>query len=257
MGVRSRKSLIEQAQDVVLDVAEQIQPHIEAAVDKGKEVAGGAAASLASTLEETRDAAEKKAADVEKQAEKKSRAVRKDARKQSKAAKKSVEKSARRQAAAVGATATAVAAAVKNHGEEPKKKGGGFRKLLLLGALAGVAGFLYKKFAGGGAPAPSTAPYTPPTSPATRATPAAPAAPVAEENDVPGADHPLIPESLDDIPGAHRAASEDAAQGAAQDTAQAADEAATTASGDAQSDPLLASDEPAPFKPGKTGDALD
>jgi hypothetical protein len=178
MGLRKKKSLIDQASDYV----ETVRPQVEAAVgtavvaamDAAKEAKDRAVPLLAEArdkagpaLADARDKAGPAIADArDKAAPILAAGAALAAEKASSGASLAAEK-----AAAGRDLAAARVAQLK--GEPPKKKGGKLKTILLVTGLAAVAAFVAKKLQGGKAdnwqssyvptPAPSATPSTPPT----------------------------------------------------------------------------------------------
>ena len=188
MGLRKKKSLIDQASDYV----ETVRPQVEAAVgtavvaamDAAKEAKDRAIPLLADArdkagpaLADARDKAGQEIADArEKAAPILAAGAALAAEKASTGASLAAEK-----AAAGRDLAAARVAQLK--GEPPKKKRGGkLKAILLVTGLAAVAAFVAKKLQGGKADNWQSSYVPTPAPPATPATPPTPAAPMAGTN---------------------------------------------------------------------------
>ena len=140
MGFRKKKTLMDQAADIV----EGIRPPIESAVETARDKAGP-------LLTEARD----KAGPILTDARDRAVPLINDAREQARPYIAQGRAVATEKAAAGAAFAAETAAAARDaaaarvselKGEPPKKKGGKFKKLLLLTGIGGLAAFAYKKF---------------------------------------------------------------------------------------------------------------
>jgi hypothetical protein len=186
MGLRKKKSLIDQASDYV----ETVRPQVEAAVgtavvaamDAAKEAKDRALPLLADAREKAGPAladARDRAVPVITDARDKAAPILAAgaalaAEKASSGASLAAEK-----AAAGRELAAARVAQLK--GEPPKKKSGKLRKILLFTGLAALAGFAAKKLQGGGKADNWQSSYVPTPAPSSSApsTPPSPAAPMA------------------------------------------------------------------------------
>jgi hypothetical protein len=198
MGLRKKKSLIDQASDYV----EAVRPQLESAVETAKDAAKEAKDRALPLLADARD----KAGPAFTDARDKAAPYLADAR--AKAAPVIAAGAAlAAEKAATGASLAADKAAVgrdlaaakvaRLKGEPEPKKGHRLRKILIFTGLAAAAGFAVKKFQGGAnadnwqssyvpTPAPSTAPSAAPSSAAASTTPVA----SADETDDPGGSSP-------------------------------------------------------------------
>lgn len=286
MGFRTKKTLLEKAQDVAEQVADAAiaaaQDGLEKAaplIDKGKEIVADAASQAQA---QAKDGAAKAAPLLERGKEIVAEAAAQAQERAHEGAEKAapvVEKgkeAAALKAAAFAALAAGAAESAKAGAQEkvatltgkpePKKKGGGFKKFILLTLLSAGVAVLITKLKGNKEADKWQSSYTPPPAPATvpKATPAAPApeatssAAVADDNA--GADPA---EALADAAEAPHEVTTPDAPAEVVEIASAGDEASTDPEPwphdhlDSLSDPMIASDEPAPYKPGKTGEALE
>ncbi len=222
MGLRSKKSRLDQATDIVEGYVDSVRPHVQAALETAVEntrdfVQDTALPALSDARDKAGPAladAREKAAPVVAEARSKAAAQLADAREKaapvvaearSKAAAQLAD--AREKAApAVAAGAAAAgqrAGAVREladakvlelKGEKPKKSK--LKRFLVLGLLAGGVAFAAKKLQGGGSSDNWQSSYVP--TPAPAATPTAPAAPAAAEAPVEDAGGASPDEALSD-----------------------------------------------------------
>jgi hypothetical protein len=167
MGLRKKKSLIDQASDYVEAVRPQVEAAVETAVEAARDAAKEAKVRAVPLLTDARDKAGPAFADArDKAAPIIAAGAALAAEKASTGASLAAEK------AAVGRDLTAAKVARLKGGPPPKKKGSKLRKILLLTGLAALAGFAAKKLQGGAktdnwqssyVPTPAPAPATPPT----------------------------------------------------------------------------------------------
>ena len=199
MGLRKKKSLIDQASDYMESVRPQIETAVEnafeAAVDAAREAKDRALPLLADArdkagpvIADARDKAGPALADARaKAAPIIAGGAALAAEKAHTGAQLAAEK------AAVGRDlASAKVAQIKGE-PEPKKKGGKLKKLFLLGGLAAALGFVAKKLQGGGSSDNWQSSYVPspaPTPPTPSPTPAAPMAGTDESADDTGGSSP-------------------------------------------------------------------
>jgi hypothetical protein len=162
MGLRKKKSLLDQATDTVSQYAEQAKPHLESAVATAKEKAGPALAT-----------AKEKAGPALADAKAKAAPVIADARAKAAPVVASGAAIAAEKIAA-GATVAAekaseaaqlAAAKVEEVANPPKKKGGKLKKLLLFTGLAAAIAFVAKKMQGRGESESWQSSYTPTPAP--------------------------------------------------------------------------------------------
>ncbi|MDT9593033.1 hypothetical protein RDV89_08135 [Nocardioides zeae] len=159
MGFRKKKTLLDQAKEQASDFADTVRPQIEAAVATAKEKSGP-------VIADARDKAAPYVADA-----------RDKAAPYVAEAKEKLNEGRDAAAAKALVGLSAAEAKVASLQSEPPKKKGRFRKVLVFGALAGLAAFAVKKLtADKGDNWQST--YTPPPPPAP-----APAPPTAAKAD--------------------------------------------------------------------------
>lgn len=178
MGLRKKKSLMDQAGDYVATA----KPHVEAALESARDfVQDTALPALNDAKDKAGPAladARDKAAPVIADARDKAAANLSDARDKAAPVIASGAAIAAERATAAKSKADAKVAELK--GEPPKKKGGKLKKLVLLAGLAGAVAFVAKKLQGGSSSDNWQSSYTPspPPSPrpTTTPTPAAPGA---------------------------------------------------------------------------------
>ena len=135
MGIRRKKTFMEQAVDYVENAVEQVRPHVEQAVDTAKERAVPA-------LQDARDKAVEKAAPVITDARDRARPVIADGAAVAAAKAALVAEVASNKAAEGRDLAAAKVAELK--GEEPKKKHR-LRKFVLFTGIAAAAAFVASK----------------------------------------------------------------------------------------------------------------
>lgn len=162
MGLRKKKSLLDQASDSVTQYADQVRPHVESAVATAKEKAGPALAD-----------ARAKAAPVVADAKAKAAPVLADAKAKAgpavaTGAAIAAEKIATGAAIAADRAAEAAHAAadkVEEVATPEKKKGGKLKKLLILTGLAAAAAFVASKLRSGNDSENWQSSYTPTPAP--------------------------------------------------------------------------------------------
>jgi cell division septum initiation protein DivIVA len=168
MGLRKKKSLIDQASETVTQYVDHVKPQLESAVASAREKAGPAIAD-----------ARTKAAPVIADARAKAAPVIADARAKaapviaSGAALAAEKVAAGASLAAERAAEVAEAAADRatEAAAPTEKKGGRTKKLLLLSGLAAIAAFVAKKLRGSGQSDNWQSSYTPSPAPTPTATP--------------------------------------------------------------------------------------
>ena len=171
MGLRKKKSLIDQASDYVETVRPQVEAAVGTAVVAAMDAAKEAKDRAIPLLADARDKAGPALADARDKAGQEIA----DAR------DKAAPILAAEKAAAGRDLAAARVAQLK--GEPPKKKRGGkLKAILLVTGLAAVAAFVAKKLQGGKADNWQSSYVPTPAPPATPATPPTPAAPMAGTN---------------------------------------------------------------------------
>ncbi len=172
MGIRRKKTFMEQAADYVEQAVEQVRPHVEQAVDTAREKAGPVLTDAREKAGEARE----KAGPVLTDARDRARPVIADGAALASAKAAVVAEAASAKAAEGRDLAAAKVAELK--GEPPKKKGGKLKKLVLFGGLAGLAAFVASKLKSGQdsknwqssyTPTPPPAPPTPAPAPAATA----------------------------------------------------------------------------------------
>jgi hypothetical protein len=169
MGLRKKKSLLDQASDYVDQAVEQVRPQLESAMATAKDKAGPVIAD-----------ARTKAAPVIADARAKAAPVLADAKAKARPAVASgaaiaAEKIASGAAYAADKTAVASQAAADRVADvaTPKKKGSKLKKLLLITGLAAGAAFVAKKLKGGSSQSDNwQSSYTPTPAPAAPQKPA-------------------------------------------------------------------------------------
>lgn len=183
MGLRKKKSLVDQANDYV-DAA---RPHVEAAIASARDFAQD-------TVIPALNGAKDKAGPALADAREKAGPVLADARDRAAAGLADAREKAApvvAQGAALAADKAAVAKDVADarvaqlKGEPPKKKGK-LKKFVLLAGIAGAVAFVAKKLQGGGGSDNWQSSYTPSPAPSSTASPT-PSAPQAGIDDVAGA----------------------------------------------------------------------
>lgn len=162
MGLRKKKSLIDQASDYV----EQVKPHAEAAYESAKDFVQD---TVVPALADAREKAGPALADARE-----------------KAAPVIAAGAAKAAERATAARELADAKVAELKGEEPKKKGK-LKRFVLFAGIAGGVAFVAKKLQGGGQSANWQSSYTPSPAPTPPATPPTPAAPQAGVDDAAGA----------------------------------------------------------------------
>ena len=155
MGIRKKKTLMEQASDYV----EQVRPHVEQAVETARDRA-------VPLLTEARD----KAVPVLEDARDRAKPIIADGA--AIAAEKAAQVADVAQQKAAESRDLAAAKVAELKGEEPKKKGGKLKKFMIFGAIAAAAAFVASKLRGGQDSSSWNSSYTPTPPPAP-----APAAP--------------------------------------------------------------------------------
>ncbi|WP_148615461.1 hypothetical protein [Nocardioides rubriscoriae] len=166
MGLRKKKSLVDQAIDQAGDVVDALRPHVESAYGQARDfVQETAVPALADAYD--------KAGPVLADARDKATPVLADAR--AKAVPLVVSGAALAGEKATAARALAEAKVAQVKGEEPRKRRK-LKTLLVLGAVAGGVAVVAKKLQGGGQSDNWQSSYTPSPAPAA---PAAPSTPVA------------------------------------------------------------------------------
>ncbi|MGH3361046.1 MAG: hypothetical protein ACRDOM_01180 [Nocardioides sp.] len=180
MGLRRKKSLIDQAADYVEGVIPQIESALTGAKDRAMPVLNDARDKAAPVLNDARDKAAPVIADARAKATPilaEGAAVAAD--------RASVGATLAAEKAAQGRD-LAVAKLAEIQGKPAPKKGGKLKKVLLLGGLAAAGGFVYSKLKGGSTSDNWQSSYTPTPAPATPPTPAAPASGATESDDPSG-----------------------------------------------------------------------
>jgi vacuolar-type H+-ATPase subunit H len=185
MGIRKKKTFIEQATDYV----DQVRPHVEQALETAKEQAKP-------LLEDARDKAVPLLHDARDRAVPKIQDARDRARPViADSAALAAEKAAHVAEVAAQKAAESrdlAAAKVSELKGEPPKKRGRFKKVMLLGVLAAAAAFVANKLKGRQESQSWQSTYqpSPPPTPATPPTPAAPGAGADAETDDPAGSSP-------------------------------------------------------------------
>lgn len=170
MGIRKKKSLVEQAVDYVEQAVEQVRPHVEQAVDTARERA-------VPLIQDARD----KAGPVLTDARDRAKPIIADGA--AIAAERATAFSEVASAKAAEGRDLAAAKVAELKGEPPKKKGGKLRKIVLFSGLAAAAAFVAKKLKGGQESQNWQSSYTPTPPPAPRPpTPAPTPAAVADDS---------------------------------------------------------------------------
>jgi len=197
MGLRHKKSRLDQATDIVEGYVDSVRPHVQAAMestrdfvqdtalpalsdarDKAAPVIADARDKAAPVIAEAREKAAAQLADAREKAAPVVAEAREKAAAQLAEAREKAAPVAAAGAAAAGERATAArtladAKVAELRGEEPKKKGR-LKRFLLLGALAGGVALVAKKLQGDSGSDNWQSSYVPTPAPA----PAAPSEPV-------------------------------------------------------------------------------
>jgi hypothetical protein len=146
MGIRRKKTFTEQVVDYVENAVEQVRPHVEQAVDTARDKAvpllQDARDKAGPVLVDARDRARPVIADGAALAADKAALVA------AVAATKAAEGREIATAKALEGRDLAAAKVAELKGEEPPKKGGKLKKLVLFGGLAAVAAFVASKLKG-------------------------------------------------------------------------------------------------------------
>lgn len=162
MGMRKKKSLIDQAGDYV----EQVKPHAEAALESARDFVQD---TVVPALADAREKAEPAMADARK-----------------KAAPVIAAGAAKAAERATAARDLADAKVAELKGEKPKKKGK-IKRFVLFAGIAGGVAFVAKKLQGGGQSDSWQSSYTPSPAPTPPSEPPSPAAPQSGIDDKGGA----------------------------------------------------------------------
>ena len=162
MGMRKKKSLIDQAGDYV----EQVRPHAEAALESARDFVQD---TVVPALADAREKAEPAMADARK-----------------KAAPVIAAGAAKAAERATAARDLADAKVAELKGEKPKKKGK-IKRFVLFAGIAGGVAFVAKKLQGGGQSDSWQSSYTPSPAPTPPSEPPTPAAPQSGIDDAGGA----------------------------------------------------------------------
>jgi hypothetical protein len=182
MGLRKKKSLLDQANDWASDYVEAAKPHVEAAYESAREFMQDTAVPA---LLDARDKAGPALAD----ARDKAAPVIADAREKAAPLIASGAALAGEKASAAKALADAKVARLK--GEPEPKKGGKLKKFVLFAGIAGAVAFVAKKLQGGsGASDNWQSSYVPTPPPASVPNPPSPAEAAAPASDDPGGSSP-------------------------------------------------------------------
>jgi hypothetical protein len=172
MGLRKKKSLLDQANDWASDYVEAAKPHVEAAYESAREFVQDTAVPA---LLDAKDKAGPALADARESAG----AAASDAR--DKAAPLIASGAAIASERATQAKSLADAKVAQIKGEPEPKKGGKLKKFVLFAGIAGAVAFVAKKLQGGGANDNWQSSYVPTPPPASAPTPTEAAAPASDD----------------------------------------------------------------------------